>query len=48
VYDTGTDLSSHIMNWRAEMQPDPGVDKAVVDLYRSGVDAALRSDVDVK
>lgn len=39
--DIGPGVFSQIMNWRAEMQPDRGVDKAVVDLYRSGVDAAL-------
>jgi energy-coupling factor transporter ATP-binding protein EcfA2 len=42
------ELSTNIMNWRAEMQPDRDVDKALVDFYRSGVEAALlprRSDV---
>jgi hypothetical protein len=37
----GRELSTHLMNWRAEMQPDRAVDKSVVDFYRSGVEAAL-------
>ena len=38
---TGRELSTSIMNWRAEMQPDRDVDKAVVEFYRSSVEAAL-------
>ena len=49
VFNSGTrELSSNILNWRAEMRPDPEVDQSLIDFYRSGVEAALlprRSDV---
>ena len=35
------ELSSRIASWRGEMQPDPGVDAAVDDLYRESVEEAL-------